>query len=78
VEIAMQRPCRRPRRPHRQLDLALALTSLPVTPATPPAWSALPEPTQRTLTGLLTRLLVAHASVVPKLDAQPEGDGDER
>ena len=49
-----------------------------MTLATPPAWSALPEPTQRTLTGLLTRLLVAHASVVPKLDAQPEGDGDER
>jgi hypothetical protein len=76
VEIAMQRPRRRPRRPHRQL--ALDLSSLLVTPATPPAWSALPEPAQRTLTGLLTRLLVAHASVVPKLDAQPEGDGDER
>jgi hypothetical protein len=76
VEIAMQRPCRRPQRPHHQLDLDL--TSRLVTPATPPAWSALPEPAQRTLTGLLTRLLVAHASVVPKLDAQPEGDGDER
>ena len=49
-----------------------------MTPATPPAWSALPEPAKRTLTGLLTRLLVAHASVVPKLEAQPEGDGDER
>ena len=72
----MQRPCRRPRRPHRQLDLDLM--SRLVTPATPPAWSALPEPAQRTLTGLLTRLLVAHASVGPKLDAQPEGDGNER
>jgi len=30
------------------------------------------------LTGLLTRLLVAHASFGPKLDAQPEGDGNER
>jgi hypothetical protein len=49
-----------------------------MTPATPLTWSALPEPAQRTLTGLLTRLLVAHASVVRKLDAQPEGDGDER
>jgi hypothetical protein len=76
VEIAMQRPRRRPRRPHRQLDLDL--TSRPMTPATPPAWCALPEPAQRTLTGLLTRLLVAHASVVRKLDVQPEGDGNER
>jgi hypothetical protein len=76
VEIAMQRPRRRPRRPHRQLDLDL--TNRPMTPATLPAWCALPEPTQRTLAGLLTRLLVAHASVGPKLDAQPEGDGDER
>jgi hypothetical protein len=49
-----------------------------MTPATLPAWCALPEPTQRMLAGLLTRLLVAHASIVPKLDAQPEGDGDER
>ena len=71
----MQRPRRRPRRPHRQLDLDLSRL---VTPATPPAWSALPEPAQRTLTGLLTRLLIAHASIGPKLNAQPEGDGNER
>jgi hypothetical protein len=49
-----------------------------MTPATPPAWCALPEPAQRMLTGLLTRLLVAHASIVRKLDAQPEGNGNER
>jgi hypothetical protein len=73
----MQRPRRRPRRPHPQLDLGLV--SGPASPpARPPAWCALPEPTQRTLTGLLTCLLVAHASGVPELDAQPGGDADER
>jgi hypothetical protein len=73
----MQRPRRRPRRPHRQLDLGLM--SVPAAPAGPPAWCALPAPTQQTLTGLLTRLLVAHAAGVdPEREARPEGDADER
>ena len=49
------------------------------TPSAPPTWCALPEPTQRMLTGLLTRLLIAHAGgVVPERNACPEGDADER
>jgi len=73
----MQRPCRRPRRPHPQLDLGL--TGGPPAPATPPAWCALPERTRRTLTSLLTRLLVAHAvGVVPGQDARAGSDADER
>jgi len=39
----------------------------------------LPDPTQRSLTSLLTRLLIVHAGgVVPPLDARPEDDADER
>ena len=73
----MQHPRRRTRRPHRQLDLTL--TSGSPTPTAPPAWCALPEPTQRALTGLLTRLLVAHAStVVPALDTRSGSEADER
>ena len=72
----MQRPCRRPSRPHRQLDLGLP--SLPV-PAIPPAWCALPELTQRTLTELLSSLLIAHAGdAVPELDGRMNADTDER
>jgi hypothetical protein len=45
----------------------------------PPAWCALPEATRRTLTSLLTRLLIAHAGgSVPQPDARAGGDADER
>ena len=71
----MQRPRRQPRRPHRQLDLDL--TSLPPTLTTPPAWCALPDATRRTLTSLLTHLLVTHAGGVPQQDARAGGDADE-
>ena len=72
----MQPPRRRPCRPPPQLDLGL---TSPPAPAFPPVWCILPEPTQRTLTGLLTRLLIAHArGIVPQLSAQPEDDTDER
>ena len=76
----MQRSRRRLRRlrtSQRQFDLGL--TRPPATPATPPAWCALPEPTQRMLAGLLTRLLVAHAGgLAPELQARSRGDADER
>jgi hypothetical protein len=72
----MPRPRHRTRSPNRQLDLAL--TSGPPTPTAPPAWCALPEATRCTLTGLLTRLLVAHAGGAPQQGARPEGDADER
>jgi hypothetical protein len=73
----MQHPRRRTRRPHRQLDLAL--TSGSPTPTAPPVWGVLPEPTQRTLTDLLTRLLVAHAGgVAPEQGVRAGGDADER
>ena len=45
--------------PPGQLELGLA--NIPISPSSPPHWTALPEPTQRTLTELLTRLLVSHA-----------------
>jgi len=73
----MQRPRRRPDRPHRQLDLNLA--TCPPTPVVPPAWGGLAGPTQQLLTGLLSRLLVAHAAgVVPELTHRLGDDTDER
>ena len=48
-------------------------------PTAPPVWGVLPEPTQRTLTDLLTRLLVAHAGgVAPEQGVRAGGDADER
>jgi hypothetical protein len=66
----MPHPRRRTCKPPLQLELGLA--SIPITPAGPPAWAALPEPTQRTLTELLTRLLMAHAG-----DMVPAPDGSD-
>jgi hypothetical protein len=44
-----------------------------------PGWSALPDQTRRTLAGLLTRLLIAHAGGAgQELDEPREGDSDER
>ena len=72
----MPQPPRRPRRSDPQLELGL--TSRPST-LTPPAWSALPEATQQTLTHLLTRLLVTHArGAGPQASARAGGSADER
>ena len=69
----MHRLSQRPRALDRQLDLfppPQASTLLPV-----PGWSALPEQTRHTVTGLMSRLLVAHAGGAAP---QSESDGDER
>jgi hypothetical protein len=68
----MHRPDRRPRTPDRQLDLFLP--SPPPAPAPAPGWSTLPEQTQHAVTGLMTRLLIAHASGAAP---EPGSDGDE-
>jgi hypothetical protein len=69
-------PHRRPRRPHRQLDLPLAAS---MTPDAAPRWCSLPDATRHTLTGLLARLMVAHAAHagLPST-ALPNGDADEQ
>lgn len=68
---------RRPRRPHRQLDLLLL--ARPVPADTAPRWSGLPDQTRQALSGLLTRLLVAHADGARRPpQAVPEDDADER
>jgi hypothetical protein len=73
----MQHPRRRTRLPLHQLDLCLA-SPLPELGGAP-RWIALPGQTQRTLAALLTRLLMAHPSVVDhELGKPPEGDSDER
>lgn len=69
----MHRPRCRPRRPDQQLDLfpsPQASTLIPV-----PGWNDLPEQTRQAVTGLMSRLLVAHAGGAAQ---QPGGsDGDE-
>ncbi len=68
---------RRPRRPHRQLDLLLVATPAPADAA--PRWNSLPDQTRQDLSNLLTRLLVAHAANADlPPNALPEGDADER
>ena len=69
----MHRPRCRPRRPDHQLDLfpsRQASTLIPV-----PGWNDLPEQTRQAVTGLLSRLLVAHAGGAAP---QPGSVGDER
>jgi hypothetical protein len=39
-----------------------------------PTWTMLPEPTRQALTGLVTRMLIAHAGTGT---FAPEGDGDD-
>lgn len=66
-------PALRPRRPDHQLDLfpsSPASTLLPL-----PGWNDLPEQTRQAVTGLISRLLVAHAGDTA---LQPRSDGDER
>ena len=60
-----------PRSPTPQLDL---FAETPPQPQGTPAWTALPEQTRSALTGLMVRMLMAHADVVV-LD--PEGDDDD-
>jgi hypothetical protein len=54
-----QRHRRRTRTPDRQLDLLDPRPSS--APGATPGWGSLPPDTRRTLTGLMTRLLVEHA-----------------
>jgi hypothetical protein len=56
----MQRLRRRRRAPQRQLEL-LPADRPPAWPDAAPAWDALPDRTRQGLTGLMVRLLVAHA-----------------
>jgi len=73
----MQHLRRRPRLPLHQLDLWL-VSPLPELNGAP-RWTALPDQTQRTLAGLLTRLLIAHHGVADQELGDPsEGDSDER
>jgi hypothetical protein len=68
---------RRPRLPLHQFDLWL-VSPLPELGGAP-RWSTLPDQTQRTLTGLLARLLMAHPGVADRELGDPsEGDSDER
>ena len=63
----------RPQRLDPQLDLfpsPQASTLIPV-----PGWNDLPEQTRQAVTGLISRLLVAH---VGGTALQPGSDGDER
>jgi hypothetical protein len=69
MEIAMQPRPSSPRPPKRQLDLFAG------SPPPTPAWSALPDQAQQTLTGLMTRLLLAHAGGAK---SEPRSDRDER
>jgi hypothetical protein len=70
-EIVMPRPPQRT--PNRQLDLFEEYAS----PSTEgmPTWTTLPDQTRRALTGLMTRLLISHASAVV---IEAGSDGDER
>jgi hypothetical protein len=73
VEIAMHRLPRR----HRTLDRQLDLFPPPrtSTPLPAPGWDALPDRTRQAVTGLMTRLLIAHAG---GMIVEPGSDGDER
>jgi hypothetical protein len=70
------KPRRRLRLPTRQFELGLADDPLA---AIAPRWSTLPAPIRQTVTGLVTRLLIAHAN--DRADAvhgSQEGSSDER
>ncbi len=59
------------RPPHLQLELFVESALRPVNGA--PTWTMLPDQTRRVLTGLVTRMLIAHAGTATQ---EPEGDGD--
>jgi hypothetical protein len=70
----MQYLCRRNRLAQRQLDLCLVSQ-----PPTVPPVGTLPDQTRRTLSDLLTRLLIMHVTGgCVELDETPEVDSDER
>ena len=69
----MHRLSQRPRALDRQLDLFPPPQASTLIAA--PGWSALPEQTRQAVTGLMSRLLVAHAGGAAP---QPGSDGDER
>jgi hypothetical protein len=73
MEIAMHRSRHRPRTPDRQTDLFLTNHLVPLDSA--PGWDALPDQTRHVVTGLMVRLLLAHAIGET---AESGGDGDER
>ena len=52
-------------RPPRRSSLQLELFEKDASPLPPgtPLWTALPDKTRHALTGLVTRMLIAHASV---------------
>jgi hypothetical protein len=66
----MPRPSHR--LPSTQLELFPRRTPRAVEGA--PLWTSLPEPTRLALTGLVTRMLIAHAG---NGSLAPEGDGDD-
>jgi hypothetical protein len=66
----MPRPPRRSSSP--QLELFQERAPLP--PRGAPTWTTLPVQTQRALTGLMTRMLIAHVGAVA---LEPEDDGDD-
>ena len=71
--MGRRNPCRQSRPGNRQLDL---FSPAPATPAASmPDWRSLPEATRRTLTDLMTDLLVAHRHGGPT-DGLREGTDD--
>ena len=69
----MHRLPQRPRALDRQLDLFPPPQASTLIPA--PGWNDLPEQTRQAVTGLMSRLLVAHAGAAAP---QPGSDSDER
>jgi len=70
-EIVMPRPPRRT--PNHQLDLFEGGAS--PSAREEPTWTTLPDQTRRVLTGLVARMLIAHAGAAA---IEPRSDGDER
>jgi hypothetical protein len=66
----MPRPSRRPSTP----QLELFRESAPLLLRGVPTWTALPDQTRRTLTSLMTRMLIAHVGATP---LEPTGDSDD-
>lgn len=74
----MRNFCRQHRHRLAQRQLDLPVVSQPPSLGQNPWWSALPDQTRRTLSDLLTGLLIAHASGArDHLDEPPEVDSDE-
>lgn len=63
-----------PRPPRHAQPLQLDMFEMSPPPPGTPAWTALPDPTRQVLTGLGTRMLVAHADAAATLSGS-DGDG---